>query len=39
VNARRVVVADDELLFREGLADLLTRSGYQVVGRAGSAPS
>jgi DNA-binding NarL/FixJ family response regulator len=38
VNARRVVVADDDLLLREGLADLLTRSGYQVVGRTGSAP-
>ena len=33
----RVVLADDEVLFREGLASLLQRSGYEVVGQGGSA--
>jgi DNA-binding NarL/FixJ family response regulator len=33
----RVVVADDDVLLREGLASLLTRSGYRVVGQAGEA--
>jgi len=31
----RVVVADDDVLLREGLASLLTASGFDVVGRAG----
>jgi DNA-binding NarL/FixJ family response regulator len=31
----RVVVADDDVLLREGLASLLERSGMQVVGQAG----
>jgi DNA-binding NarL/FixJ family response regulator len=31
----RVVVADDDVLMREGLASLLERSGYEVVGQAG----
>jgi serine/threonine-protein kinase PknK len=31
----RVVVADDEVLLREGLAGLLERSGFEVVGRGG----
>ena len=31
----RVVLADDDVLLREGLASLLARSGYQVVGQAG----
>jgi DNA-binding NarL/FixJ family response regulator len=31
----RVVVADDDLLLREGLASLLDRSGFEVVGQAG----
>jgi DNA-binding NarL/FixJ family response regulator len=35
----RVVIADDDVLLREGLASLLTRSGYQVVGQAGDATS
>nr|WP_325507676.1 response regulator transcription factor [Mycobacterium sp.] len=35
----RVVVADDDVLLREGLASLLTRSGYQVVGQVGEATS
>ena len=32
--ARRVVVADDDVLLREGLASLLDRSGFDVVGQA-----
>ena len=31
----RVVVADDDVLLREGLASLLERSGFDVVGQAG----
>jgi DNA-binding NarL/FixJ family response regulator len=31
------VVADDDVLLREGLASLLERSGFQVVGQAGDA--
>jgi serine/threonine-protein kinase PknK len=31
----RVVLADDDVLLREGLASLLDRSGYEVVGQAG----
>jgi DNA-binding NarL/FixJ family response regulator len=34
---RRVVVADDDVLLREGLASLLERSDFEVVGRAGDA--
>jgi len=34
----RVVLADDDVLLREGLASLLTRSGVDVVGQAGEAP-
>jgi DNA-binding NarL/FixJ family response regulator len=33
----RVVLADDDVLLREGLASLLDRSGMQVVGQAGDA--
>ena len=33
----RVVVADDDVLLREGLASLLERSGLEVVGQAGDA--
>ena len=32
-----VVLADDDVLLREGLASLLDRSGYDVVGQAGDA--
>lgn len=32
----RVVVADDDVLLREGIASLLERSGFDVVGQAGS---
>jgi len=31
----RVIVADDDVLLREGLSGLLERSGFDVVGRAG----
>jgi DNA-binding NarL/FixJ family response regulator len=33
----RVIVADDDVLMREGLASLLEGGGYEVVGRAGDA--
>jgi DNA-binding NarL/FixJ family response regulator len=33
----RVVLADDDLLLREGLASLLERNGFRVVGQAGDA--
>jgi DNA-binding NarL/FixJ family response regulator len=35
-RALRVVVAEDEVLLREGLCSLLIRSGFDVVGQAGS---
>lgn len=35
----RVVVADDDVLLREGVASLLARSGYRVVGQVGDAAS
>src|SRR5919204_5409208 len=35
----RVVLADDDVLLREGLASLLERSGYEIVGQAESAPA
>jgi DNA-binding NarL/FixJ family response regulator len=34
-SSTRVVLADDDVLLREGLASLLERSGYQLVGQAG----
>ena len=34
---RRVVVADDDVLLREGIASLLGEAGYDVIGRAGDA--
>ncbi|MCU1695227.1 MAG: LuxR family transcriptional regulator [Mycobacterium sp.] len=37
MNAVRVVVADDDVLLREGLASLLGRSGFDVVGQAADA--
>jgi DNA-binding NarL/FixJ family response regulator len=36
-KGRSVVIADDDLLLREGLASLLTQAGYSVVGQAGDA--
>ncbi len=38
-NGLRVVLAEDDVLLREGLASLLERSGFQVAGQAGDAPS
>ena len=32
---RRVVVADDDVLLREGIAGLLERSGFEIAGQAG----
>jgi len=37
VSATSVIVADDDVLLREGLAGLLERSGFQVVGQCGNA--
>jgi DNA-binding NarL/FixJ family response regulator len=35
MSAVQVVVADDDVLLREGVASLLDRSGFEVVGQAG----
>lgn len=35
IDARRVVVADDDVLLREGISSVLRDSGYQVIGQAG----
>jgi DNA-binding NarL/FixJ family response regulator len=35
MDAVRVVIADDDVLLREGIASLLGRSGFEVVGQAG----
>ena len=35
----RVVVAEDDVLFREGLASLLNGAGFDVVGQAGDGPT
>jgi DNA-binding NarL/FixJ family response regulator len=35
VSRTRVVLADDDVLLREGMASLLERSGFEVVGRVG----
>ena len=37
MQATRVAIADDDVLLREGLASLLERSGFEVVGQAGDA--
>ena len=37
MSAVQVVVADDDVLLREGLASLLARSGFEVVGQAADA--
>src|SRR4029078_3108293 len=37
MSAVQVVVADDDVLLREGLARLLDRSGFEVVGQAADA--
>jgi serine/threonine-protein kinase PknK len=36
-TARRIVVADDDVLLRAGIVSLLERAGHQVVGQAGDA--
>jgi DNA-binding NarL/FixJ family response regulator len=36
-SEQRVVVADDDVLLREGVAGLLERAGFEVAGRAGDA--
>ncbi len=35
-RAPQVVLADDDVLLREGVASLLDRSGFEVVGQAGN---
>jgi serine/threonine-protein kinase PknK len=35
VSTPRVIVADDDVLLREGVASLLERSGFEIVGQAG----
>ena len=37
MNAIRVIVADDDVLLREGIASLLERSGFEVVGQVDDA--
>ena len=37
-RSARVIVADDDVLMREGVASLLERGGYEVVGQAGDGP-
>ena len=37
MTALRVILAEDDVLLREGLASLLLRSGFEVVGQAGDA--
>jgi DNA-binding NarL/FixJ family response regulator len=36
-DAMRVVIADDSVLFREGIAQLLERAGFHVAGQSGTA--
>jgi DNA-binding NarL/FixJ family response regulator len=36
-SQRRIVVADDDVLLREGLASLLGRAGFEIAGQAGDA--
>jgi DNA-binding NarL/FixJ family response regulator len=38
VTRTRVALADDDVLLREGLASLLDRTGFDVIGQAGDAP-
>jgi DNA-binding NarL/FixJ family response regulator len=38
MNPTRVAIADDDVLLREGLASLLERSNFEVVGQAGNGP-
>ncbi|MEU8979637.1 response regulator transcription factor [Streptomyces sp. NPDC048309] len=38
MTGTRVAIADDDVLLREGLASLLERSNFEIVGQAGDAP-
>ena len=35
MTTRRIVIADDDVLLREGVASVLARAGYEIVGQAG----
>jgi serine/threonine-protein kinase PknK len=39
MSGRRLILADDDVLLREGIASLLGNAGYNVVGQAGDAHS
>jgi DNA-binding NarL/FixJ family response regulator len=39
MSAERLILADDDVLLREGIASLLSNAGYDVVGQAGDAAS
>jgi len=39
MDAKRVVVADDDVLVREGIASMVGRAGFEVVGEAADAPA
>jgi DNA-binding NarL/FixJ family response regulator len=39
MSARRLILADDDVLLREGIASLLGNAGHDVVGQAGDAAS
>jgi DNA-binding NarL/FixJ family response regulator len=39
MDARRIVVAEDDVLLREGVTSLLVGAGFEVVGQAGDAPA
>ena len=39
MSAGRLILADDDVLLREGIASLLVNAGYAVVGQADDAPS
>src|SRR6185503_19628657 len=36
-NAMRVVIADDSVLLREGIAKLLENAGFEIAGQSGNA--
>ena len=36
-SPRRIVIADDDVLLREGVASLLGRAGFEIAGQAGDA--
>src|ERR687892_2434900 len=39
MSAGRLILADDDVLLREGIASLLANAGYQIVGQAADAAS